>query len=190
MEKTTVRKKHMYIECEPVLVRPVKDNGYGSIQGLSDEELADPRELERAYLQQEFGPILKLSLRGKKGIFRPDVDEEGLVVGAFATVDFDHVRSGFDKAQYKADKLREERKDVLIRFAVIRERLQHKDVSLVLKRLRDGRIEVDDIADFDMWWLAKFYLRAERLRKQIAELEEASWSRKQRKYQAWLGSLG
>ena len=190
MEKTTVRKKHMYIECEPVLVRPVKDNGYGSIQGLSDEELADPRELERAYLQQEFGPILKLSLRGKKGIFRPDVDEEGLVVGAFATVDFDHVRSGFDKAQYKADKLREERRDVLIRFAILRDRLSHADVGLILKRLRAGSIEVDDIADFDMWWLAKFYVRAERIRQQIAELEEASWSRKQRKYQAWLGSLG
>ena len=189
MKETRERKTYMYIECEPVLVRPVKKNEFGSVPDLDDEELADPRELERVYLRQMFGPILALPVRKTQGGPRPEFDGDGLTVGPFATVDFDRIQPGFDKAQYKADKLREERRDVLIRFSVIRERRQHKDVSLVLKRLRDGSIEVDDIADFDMWWLAKFYLRAERLRKQIAELDEASWSRKQRAHQAWLGSL-
>jgi hypothetical protein len=190
MKKTRERKTYMYIECGPVQVRPVKQDGYGSVPDLDDEELADPRELERVYLRQEFGPILALPVRKTEGGPRPEYDEDGFAVGPFGMVDFDRIQPAFDKARYKADKLREERKDVLIRFDIIRERLPHENVRLVFKRLREGSIEVDDIADFDMWWMAKFYLRAERLRRQIAELDEASWQRKQRAHQKWLDSLG
>ncbi|NQU74821.1 MAG: hypothetical protein HQ546_00735 [Planctomycetes bacterium] len=180
---------HGVIVPESTLLKVEQKDKYGSVPWLDDDELADVDELERQIIRAEWGPILRLHVVGRKDSLRPDVDEDGFAVGAFGSIDFDRIKSGFDKGRYKADKLREERKDVLIRFSVIRERLQHKDVGLVLKRIRDGRIEVDDIADFDMWWLAKFYLRAERLRKQIAELDEASWSRKQRAHQAWLGSL-
>ena len=47
-----------------------------------------------------------MPVQGKQGGFRPDVDEDGFIFGAFASVDFERVKPGFDKARYKADKLR------------------------------------------------------------------------------------
>lgn len=158
--------------------------------GLDDEELATPEELERNIIRDEWGPVLELPVNDRQGSFRPDVDEDGVVFGAFGSVDFDRIRPGFDKAQYKADKIREQLKDVIIMFEMVRERLPRRPASLILKYLRMGIIDLECISSFDMLSLARFYLRAKHLRKQGAELEEVSWRRKQRKHQAWLDSLG
>lgn len=177
---------------EPVLLRVEKKDRWGHVPGLDDSELADVNELERAVLRAEWGPVLELPVQGEggHGWIQHAVDESGGVDwGAFGTVDFSRTMPD-DATCFKADKLREQLKNAIIMFEMIRQRLPRKPASLVLKYLRMGIIDLGCIADFDAQQLGIFYLRARSLRKQITELEKASWSRKQRTHQAWLGSLG
>jgi len=53
-----------------------------------------------------------------------------------------------------------------------------------------GVIDLEHISNFDAWQLGTLYLRARRLQKQIAELEEASWRRKQQQAEAFFARLG
>jgi hypothetical protein len=122
---------------ESVLLRRDRPNRYGGVPGLDDSELADPDELERQVFVQEFGPVLALPVRPGRGFLRPSVDEEGrLDWGAFGTVDFDRYTGGFDKARYKADKVREQLKDVLILLSIVNDRIASPAKYLVLKYLR------------------------------------------------------
>jgi hypothetical protein len=162
-------------------------NKYGSVPGLDDEELADPDELERQILMQEFGPILALPVKGRGSWIRPIIDEAGMVdFGAFGTVDFSRTMPEFDKVRYKADKLREQLKDLAIRMGLVEERLPGKAKYLVLKYLKMGIIEMEHIVSFDMLCLARLYLRARRLRDEIWWLEKVSETRRQRRLEKLL----
>ncbi len=174
---------------EPVLLKLEQKDRYGHVPELDDEELASREELEREILRAEWGLVLDLPVNGKHGGFRPDVDEDGIVFGAFGSVDFERVKPGLDKVRYKADKLREQLKDTIIMLEMIRGRLPRKPVALILKSLRMGIIDLEDIGNFDMWQLGTLYLRARQLRKQIVELEEASWQRKQERARRFFASL-
>ena len=154
------------------LRRAERVNRYGSVSGLNDEELADPRELERQVYLDEWGPVLALPWRGKSS-FRRELDEDGVEWGAFASVDFKRTIPEFDKARYKAGKLREEIRDTLILLSIVKRRLP-KAKFLVLKYLRMGIIERDHIVSDDMLGMARLWLRAERLRAEVQELEGAS----------------
>ncbi len=156
----------------PIQVKPVKQNRYGSVPGLADEELAEPDELERQIFIEEFGPILALPIRkGDRGP-RPELDEDGFVVGAFATIDFDRIKSKIDKASYRADKLREELKNVLIMISIVKEHLPGRAKYLVLKYLNMGLINMEHISDSEMRSLAKLYMKAKNIQKQISELDK------------------
>jgi hypothetical protein len=158
-----------------------QSNRYGSVPGLDDGELADPDELERQLWQQEFGPVLALPAKAGRGGVRPEIDESGHVDwGAFGTVDFDRYRGGFDKARYKADKIREQLKDVLILFGIVNDRIASRAKYLVLKYLQMGIIELRHIVNPDMTALARLYIRAQRLRQEIHRLWETSERRRQR----------
>jgi hypothetical protein len=173
---------------ESVLLRRDRGQRYGSVPGLDDSELADPDELERQVFVQEFGPVLALPVRTSRGFPKPSVNEEGVVDwGAFGTVDFDRCTGGFDKARYKADKVREQLKDVLILFSVVSDRMGNNGKYLVLKYLRMGIIEFGHIVNQDMAALARLYLRIERMRQEINELREASERRRQRRAEALWG---
>lgn len=173
---------------ESVLLRRLRPNKYGSVPGLDDSELADPDELERQVLRQEFAPVLALPDKAGRSCIKPNIDEGGRVDwGAFGTVDFDRYRQQFDKLRYKADKVAEQRKDVLIMFGIVNARIRVWAKYLVLKYLRMDIIEFEHIVNNDMSALAKLYLRARRMRKEIAELQEASERRRQRKVEALWG---
>jgi hypothetical protein len=160
---------------------------YGSVPGLDDTELADPDELEREVILEEWGSVLALPVKDNGDSIRPVVDEAGGVDwGAFGTVDFDRYRGGFDKVRYKADKLREQLKDLVIRIGLVKERLPGKAKYMVLKYLRMGVIELEHIGNFDMWCLARLYLRARRLRDEIWRLEEVSEGRMRRRLEGFL----
>ena len=189
-QQTTFETYQGVVVPEPVLLRVEREGKYGHVPGLDDEELASPEELERAVMRAEWGPVLALPVRARQGGFRPDIDEDGFGFGAFASVDFNRGRPEFDKVQYKADKLREQLKDTILMLEMIRERLPRKSVALILKYLRMGIIDLEHISHFDMWQLGTLYLRARSLRRQITELEEASWRRKQRQAEVFFDSQG
>ena len=173
---------------ESVLLRRLRPNKYGSVTGLDDSELADPDELERQVMRQEFAPVLALPDKPGRSCIRPNIDEGGRVDwGAFGTIDFDRHRQQFDKLRYKADKIAEQRKDVLIMFGIVSERIKAWAKYLVLKYLRMGIIKLEHVVDNDMLALARLYLRAERMRKEIAELQEAC-ERRQRTAALWASS--
>ena len=173
---------------ESVLLRRDRGHRYGSVPGLDDSELADPNELERQVFVQEFGPVLALPVRARRSVIRPSVDEEGrLDWGAFGSVDFDRYTGGFDKARYKADKVREQLQGVLILFSVISDRMGNSGKYLVLKYLRMGVIGLEHIVSEDMAALARLYLRIERMRQEINELREASERRHRRRAEALWG---
>ncbi len=161
---------------------------YGRVPGLDDSELADPAELERQVLWQEWGPVLALPVKGGGGVIRAVADESGgLDWGAFGTVDFERCSGGFDKLRYKAQKLREQLKELVIRIGIVSERLPGKAKYLVWKHLRMGIIELGHIADADMVMLARLWLRAKRLRDEIWQLEEAGKARMRRRLEALWG---
>jgi len=165
---------------ESVLVKREQKNRYGSVEGLDDEELADPEELERQVYAEEWAPILALP-EPRRSSIRPAVDESGgLDWGAFGTVDFERHSGGFDKARYKAEREREQLRDKLIMLAIVKERLPGKAKYLVLKYLRMGIITMEHILNEDMLALAKLYLEVERKKAEIGRLYEASARRRER----------
>ena len=174
-------------ECEvedapvsPLLSEETR-NRYGSVPGLDDEELADPCELERQVFLQEWGPVLKLPVRGSKSMIRPHIDESfGVDFGTFSTMDFSRTMPEFDKLRYKADKLQEKLQDTIIMLGIVSERLPKAKYS-VLRYVREGIIELEDIDSFDMYQMAMYSLRVKWLQKQIAWLRNASWERRQKK---------
>jgi len=172
-------RQNTYLVPESAVLQRERKNKYGSVPGLDDAELADPDELERQIYIEEFGPILQLP-RKKKRTFFPFLDSKAeFESNAFASIDFERIMPEFDKARYKRDKLREELKDTIIMMDIIKERLPRAKY-MVLKNLRMGVIELEQIANHDMKALARWYLRARRLREEIRRLEEASRRREER----------
>ena len=162
-------------------------NRYGSVPGLEDEELADPAELERQVMMQEWGPVLMLPVRRGTRWVQPTVDENGKVEwGAFGSVDFAKTIPEFDKARYKVDMLREKRRDTLIMFSIVKERLPAAR-NQVLKYLERGVIELDQIENEDMRALARLHLRARRLDAEIRRLLETSHQRRRERFTEVLG---
>ena len=177
------------VVAESPLLKLEHNNRYGSVPGLADSELADPEELERQVWMNEFGPVLSLPVERKKRWIRPAIDEDGrLDWGAFGTVDFERMYP-FNKVLYKADKVREQLKNVLIMFSIVNERIKTRAKYLVLKYLDMGIIELEHIVDNDMRALARLYLRVLKMRKEITELREASERRRQRRAETFWMSL-
>jgi hypothetical protein len=175
------------LDNEPVTTLNLRSGSrYGSVPGLDDSELADPDELERQILVQEFEPVLALPVKVRKSRFHHGVDGEGCVdFGAFGTVDFSRTMPEFDRVRYNADKLKERLKDVVIMFSIVKERMPGRTKYLVLKYLKMEIIELEHIADADMFSLARLYLRARHLRNQIADLREVSRLRQEQRLQAF-----
>jgi len=173
------------------LLRAERTNAYGSVPGLDDEELLDAAELERLYIQREFGPILALpEPKARKGWIRPNVDEDGKVDwGAFGTADFDRYRPNFDKRLYKADKLKEELSEQILTMEMISTRIKTLAKYKVIEYVYNGILGLDHISDFDMQCLARRYLRARRLQREIAELKEESRRKREERAEKFLASL-
>jgi hypothetical protein len=172
----------------PVL-KPLRKKGYGSIPDLPAEDMVSPEEIERVYHREQWGPVLLLP-RPKKADFNPawDCDSE-LGFNAFATVDFDRMQPGFDKARYKRDKLREQVKDLMIKMKIVSERIQGIRKYKILRLVAKGVLDADDIELWDLWQVATMLRRALRIRREIDRLEEYSKSKHQEAYEGWLTSL-
>ena len=154
----------------PAWIEP--ENKYGSVEGLDDDELASPAELERIYYKELWGPIWLLP--GKK-TYSPAWDNVDVDYNAFASVDFDRIRPEFDKARYKADRLKEELRDVIIMMQTLSGRLPRAR-SQVLKYIRKGIIDLEHIESLDMHELARLYLRARRLQRTIRRITGERWA--------------
>jgi hypothetical protein len=186
-----------FIVCDGIFVpaaalrRERRRTKYGTLADLPDEELADPDELERVMYKEMWGPILALPRQRYKRAMRPNIDEDGRVDwGAFGTVDFDSYRQDFDRLRYKAERLKDKQMDLVIMFEIVSERIPGTAKYKVLKYVRKGILDPDDIENWDVWQLAKLYLRILRLQRERYELKERSWQRRQRQAEAFSHSMG
>lgn len=178
------------VEIAPPVLKIKRPDRFGTVEGLPKEETVSVDELERMVYQQEFAPILALPVPESKRVVKPNIDECGKPDwGAFGTIDFDRYK-GFDKARYRADKLKEQLKDLVIMAGIINDRIQGRAKYKVLNYVKMGIIEVDSIQNMDMRQLAKLFLRILKLRKEASGLQEKSRQRKQQQYENWLDSLG
>ena len=161
------------------VLRVERQRGYGSVPGLDDEELADPKELERQVFLADWGPILALPCKGSNGVIRPAIDEFGhLDWGAFGTVDFARLRPPFDKARYKADKLQEQLRNDLFMLDIVRERVSPQARGWIRRLALDTDVDLDSIDNPTEWTYAKWLRRVRGLSDEIRELREFSRQRR------------
>lgn len=176
------------VPVSPLLKRQ-RSSRYGSVADLDDEELIEPAEIDRVFLREAFAPILALPVKSKKGGIKPNIDEDGTVEwGAFGTVDFDKYVE-FDKLRYKIDKLREELFNERIMMEMLSEKIEGKEKYKILEKAEAGLIDADEISNFEMFCLAKRYVRAKRIQREIATLEKKSQERREDKARKLLESL-
>ncbi len=172
---------------ESASLKRERKNRYGSVPGLDDEELAEPDELERRVVMDEWRPVLALPLQKKRSGITAAIDESGGVDwGAFGTVDFERTVPAFDNARYKLERLREELKDVMIMIGIVKGRMPGKAKYLVLKCLQMGIIDMEDVVDDDMLALARLDRRARRLQKEGEGIEAARIKRQEAALARWL----
>lgn len=174
---------------ESVILKRQKSNRYGSVEGLADKELADPEELEKQVYREELEPVLRLPVKQEKSGIRPVIEDGHVHWGAFSSVDFDRYKPEFDKLRYKSEKLREQLSDLVIMFKIISARIPGQAKYKRLKHVKMGIMDADDIEDWDTWQLAKLYLRALRIRREITRLEEQRGAKKAERVEAWLDLL-
>jgi hypothetical protein len=178
------------VEPKRVLLQREHKDKYGSVPGLHDDELLGPVELERMVSKQEWGPILALPVLGRKGWKPFCVDQTGGVdFGAFDTVDFSRTMPTFDKARYKADKVKEKIKDLTILFSIVNARIHRRDKYRILTQVNKGVIELKHITNPDMESLARLFLRIQRMRQEYTQLLEASMKRQLQRAEAFWNRL-
>lgn len=133
-------------ECEvdDVPVSPLfseeRGNRYGSVPGLDDEELADPRELERQLLLQDWGPILALRPT-KDDFFLHGQWENGVDVSAFNTHDYHRRYGGFDRCRYALAQARREYREAVWMLETLIDRVKSPAKYAVLEYLQSGVID-------------------------------------------------
>jgi hypothetical protein len=155
---------------------------YGNLVDLPDEELADPDELERVIYKEMWWPILRLPQQRWECPIRPNMDEDGRVDwGAFGTVDFDSYRPQSSKLLYKAGQMKEQLKDRVNMLRMISARIPGTAKYRILRLVKKGILDTDDITDWDMWQLAVGYLRAWRFRHEIERMLGKSRQKREQK---------
>jgi len=153
------------------LRRQQRKERYGSVEGLPDEELADPDELERVIYKEMWWPVLRLPQQRWECSIRPNMDEDGRVDwGAFGTVDFDSYRPQHSKLRYKIEKLKERVKDMSCMLRIMSDRIPGKTKYKIMGLVRTGVLDIGDIENNEMYFLVEMYLYVWRLRKEIDQL--------------------
>jgi len=172
---------------ESVLLRKEKRNAFGNIEDLPDEGLADPDELERVVYKKMWWPILTLPQQRWECPIRPNIDEDGRIDwGAFGAVDFDSYRPQFDKLRYKSVKLREKLKDMVFTLKMMSARIPGRAKFKILRLVKKGLLDIGDIVDNQLYFLAEMYLRAWRLREEIERLQRKRKQQHEEQLAAWL----
>ena len=157
------------------LRRQQRKERYGRVEGLPDEELADPDELERVMYKAMWWPILRLPQQRWECPIRPNMDEDGRVDwGAFGTVDFDSYRPQYSKLRYKIDKLKERVKDLSCMLRIMSDRIPGKTKYKIMGLVRTGVLDIGKIEHNEMYFLVEMYLYVWRLRKEIERLRAKS----------------
>jgi len=178
-QKSLVLNSNVVVPESSLLQRERKDR-YGGVLGLDDSELADPVELERQVLRQEFAPVLALPVMGVRRAL--DFDQDGCIdFGVGGTVKFNRTMPIFNKARYMADKVKEKIKDLVIRFSIVNAGINGKDKYRVLKQVNKGIIAPEHINNASMKALSRLFLRIQRLRQKLSQLREAGMKRQQQR---------
>lgn len=156
----------------PAVIKVQREDRYGHVPGLEDEELADVAELERQVFIAEWGPILCIPWEPGETVIRPTVDQEGrLDWGAFGTVDFHRLRPRFNWAHREADKLQQELRNELMMMSMVQERLSLQERVEVIKAIQLGVYDPNQFHGEKRFY-ARRYLRARGIRRKIRWLRK------------------
>ena len=161
----------------PARIRVERNNSYGSVPGLPDDELADPGELMRMADREDWGPILRLPDLVPRNDFQPDLDEFGHVDGAFGSVDFARLHPR-DETRSMADFLKREIRFSRIRYDMAMDELPNSASHKVLDYYRRDVVELDHITDDNMRIAARMDARLDRLHEESRTRRVASWEKR------------
>ena len=82
--------------------------------------------------------------------------------------------------------MREKLKDLVVMLKIISARIPGRAKMRILRLVGAGVLDIADISDNQLYFLAEMYLRAWRLREQIERLQEKRKQRQEDKLKAWL----
>jgi hypothetical protein len=84
------------------------------------------------------------------------------------------------------EKLREKLKDLVVMLKVISARIPGRAKMKILRLVGAGVLDIGDIPDNQVYFLAEMYLRALWMREQIEYLQEKRKQRHEKELKAWL----
>ena len=142
-----------------------RPRGYGSVPGLSDEELADVAELERMAYLDLWGPLLSLPQQGQR-------DSRWLKGEAFDTHDFAALYDGFDWRWSRREELGLELRNARIMRDIVWERVDPRKAWPIVRLVRQDVLELEHIEDADIRAAAKWDGRMRALRERLEDLWE------------------
>lgn len=177
MEQETVEYDET-CEVDGVPVSPLlsleRKSKYGSVPDLDDEELADPDELERQVYIEMYGPVLQLPYDQKHGSIWLNGYKGGKFEwGTFGMVDFYQRKPEVDKPLTDVCELIEEHMTLTFLLHAERAKLPHRRRYKILRSLRRGKIELDQITNKDLRKVGELSLRVAELYRQIYYLGKA-----------------
>lgn len=157
-----------------VKIEVLRNSGFGSVPGLDDDELADYGELLRQVMTEQLGPLLDIPVKKRGRFVKPTIDENGhLDYGAFGTVDFEKMFP-FNKNLYKLDRLRDELKNILIMFDMVKEKVPEGERGEVVKYVYSGK-DIELIDDHYKWRMAYWLSRARVFRARIRQCRQRAF---------------
>lgn len=163
---------------EPGVLRVERLSRHGSIPYLRDSELADVRKLEQAVYREMWKPLMVLPkpVRNWRPYAKLDADGR-LDWGAFGTVDFERMHGHGCPWTYREQQIRDDLMHATIMLEMVEERLPRHTQLPVLRLVRQGVLDIDDIENPHMHAIARWDTRVRRLRQELRTLQEARRSR-------------
>ncbi len=162
MQAQTIEYKR--IPVKPTIC-PVKPEQYGTVEGLDNDELADPSELERIGYLRLYAPVLTLPRLDSDPIFSPE-----FAGGAFDTWDFHRMypcMAETARRQSRLNWLKSKLRDRLIILSILKDKLSVSQRALAITAARKSS-DFESLPDPETQAFAREYKRSLVIRNQIA----------------------
>ena len=139
-----------------------------------DMEAIEWSEVRRILWELDWKPIMDLPMSKSERLHLHRQMEDGVDTSAFASMDFKRTHGlSNDPHRRKLAALKEERRNVLIKFELILEHIESPAKYQILKYVKQGIIEIKMCEDKTMFLAAKLYVRLLDIEERIREVKDA-----------------